>query len=404
MRRPAALLVTLAVLAGCTAGPAPSGPQKQTTNQAPLHGSPSASPAPSAGTSTATTAGAIPPAQRCAAKVVAAMTPAERAGQLVMVGVTDAGGYEVAVLRRHHIGSVIIMGQHGGGVRAARQLTSRLVWKGQHTPVLVAVDQEGGLVQRLTGPGFSDMPAAKVQAGWRASTLKSRAARWARQLASAGVHLTLAPVADVVPAHLARRNAPIGRLQRGYGSDPDVVADKVAAFVEGMESSGVATSAKHFPGIGRVLGNTDVSTRVTDSVTTAKDDYLEPFRAVVEAEGSSIMVSSAVYDRIDPHHQAVYSPKVLGLLRDTMGFGGVIVSDDLGSARSVSWLAARRRGVLFIQAGGDLAITVDPQLADEFVDGITAAAKRSTTVAGQVAAAATRVVALKVKLGLVPCR
>ncbi len=405
MRRLAALLVSVALLAGCTAGPAattPSGPAATTSAAAsPTPPSTVAAPAPA---SPGPTASKRPTAVECAAAVVQKMSPAERAGQLVMVGVTNASAAELAVLREQKIGSVIIMGQHPGGVSGAKKLTARLSLKGRRTPLLIAVDQEGGLVQRLTGPGLDRMPSARTQGTWSDATLKSRAARWGRQLAAGGVNWTLAPVADVVPKSMVNRNAPIGRLNRGFGSDPDEVADKVTAFVEGMQSAGVATSAKHFPGLGQVVGNTDFTTRVLDTETTADDQLLEPFRAAVEAGGDSIMVSTVFYTAIDPDHRAVYSPTVLGLLRDTLGFGGVIISDDLGSARSLSWLAPHRRGVRFIRAGGDLAITVDPWLADEFVAGISQAADDSAKVADQVRAAATRVVALKVKLGLVACR
>ena len=154
------------------------------------------------------------------------MTLRERAGQLVMVGVTTASAAEVKVLKDQKIGSVILMGQHTDGVAGVRKVVARLSWKGRSVPLLVAVDQEGGVVQRLRGKGFDTIPSARVQATWKDSTLQSSAGRWGRQLAAAGVTWTLAPVADVVPADMTSRNAPIGALRRGYGSKPAAVAAK----------------------------------------------------------------------------------------------------------------------------------------------------------------------------------
>ncbi len=401
--RLAAALTALALLGGCTVAPAPTPsvePVETTTvsTSAASTVSASASPTPSTSTETAS------PAGRCAAALVDDMTLRERAGQLVMVGVTTASAAEVKVLKDQKIGSVILMGQHTDGVAGVRKVVARLSWKGQSVPLLVAVDQEGGVVQRLRGKGFDTIPSARVQATWKDSTLQASAGRRGRQLAAAGVTWTLAPVADVVPADMTSRNAPIGALRRGYGSKPAAVAAKVTAFVRGMGDSGVATSAKHFPGIGRVVGNTDFTAGVVDRVTTADDPYLQPFRSAVEAGTASIMVSTVTYTRIDAKHPAVFSPAVIGLIRKQLGFDGVVISDDLGAAKSMAAVPSRRRAVDFVKAGGDVAITVAPGLAAAFVQGIVSAADDNTSVEAQVRRAAIRVVTMKVDQGLVPCR
>lgn len=339
----------------------------------------------------------------CAVRIVDSMTLAERIGQVVMVGVTTASASELAVLRRLRIGSVILMGNHAGGTAGVRRVTDRLDVAGLPAPLLISVDQEGGLVQRLKGSGFDTMPSAKVQSGWSDAMLTERAERWGRQLRSAGVHWTLAPVADTVPASMVQANAPIGKLNRGYGSDPDVVAAKVTAFVKGMAAAGVATSAKHFPGIGRVRGNTDFTEGVRDTQTRLDDPYLKPFRSAVAAGASSLMVSTVAYTRIDAEHPAVFSPAVIGMIRNDLGFDGVVISDDLGAARSMASVPAKQRGIGFLKAGGDIAMTVTPALADAFVSGIRGAAA-DAAVARRVRDSAVRVVALKLGLGLMPCR
>jgi len=332
------------------------------------------------------------------------MSPAERAGQVVMVGITRGSRAEMQVLKKHAIGTVILMGDHDSGVAGVKPITARLAWKGQPTPILVATDQEGGMVQRLKGAGFTSIPSARIQANWSNTELTAQARSWGNELKKAGVRWTLAPVADVVPAPMRARNAPIGALDRGYGAKPAVVAAKVKAFTDGMHAAGVATSVKHFPGIGQVQGNTDFSHGVKDRSTTADDAVLQAFEAGLQRPRSSVMMSTVTYTRIDPDNPAAFSAKVIALLHRQLGFDGVVISDDLGAAAAVASVPARQRGVRFIKAGGSLAMTVDASLADEFVEGLQAAQKNDRQLAAQVTRAATRVVALKVELGLVPCR
>ena len=140
----------------------------------------------------------------------------------------------------------------------------------------VAANQEGGLIQGLSGPGFDTIPSALDQGAMTPGALQRKAARWGRELVDAGVNLDLAPVADVVPPGTDAQNAPIGQLDRGYGHDPATVASHVTAFIAGMADAGVATSAKHYPGLGRVAGNTDFTGDVVDDMTTRHDPYLDP--------------------------------------------------------------------------------------------------------------------------------
>ncbi|MFT4218282.1 MAG: glycoside hydrolase family 3 N-terminal domain-containing protein [Micropruina sp.] len=390
MKRRTLLTGALAtLLGGCTAAATPTSSSPGTGTPRPTSDAPAA---------------AKPSPTECATRIVDTMTLAERIGQVVMVGVTSASASERAVLKKLHIGSVILMGTHTNGTKGVRKLTKKLAISGLPTPLLISADQEGGLVQRLKGPGFDSIPSAKTQSGWSDAKLTSQATRWGRQLAAAGVHWTLAPVTDTVPASVGRKNKPIGALNRGYGSDPDVVGRKVSAFIKGMDAAGIATSTKHFPGIGRVIGNTDFTAGVKDKTTRPDDPYLKPFAAAVKAGASSVMVSTVTYTKIDPDHVAAFSPTVIGLIRDQLGFDGVVISDDLGAARSMASVSAKKRGINFLKAGGDLAMTVSPSLADEFVAGISSAAKKDAKVARRVRESAIRVVRLKIALGLVPCR
>src|SRR6202007_3237379 len=122
---------------------------------------------------------------------------------------------------------------------------------------------------------------------------------------------------------------PVGALDRQFGSDPASNVAHGAAFISGMASASVATTPTPFPGLGRVAGNTDFTSGVVDSVTTADDPYLNSFRAAIAAHVPFVMIALATYTRIDPSELAAFSPTVMRLLRSGLGFGGVIISDDL---------------------------------------------------------------------------
>ncbi len=336
------------------------------------------------------------------------MSVAEQVGQLVMVGISSGGlGSTTArTLAETRAGSVILLGNSTAGAAATRRLVGDVrenTRKPEGVRTLLAVDQEGGLVQRLKGRGFDRIPAARDQAELSDAELTRRASRWGSQLRAAGISANLAPVADVVPTDLAQVNAPIGQLGRGYGPSPKVVAAKTAAFIEGMDRADVATAVKHFPGLGRVRGNTDFARRVTDQSTMRNDPALRGFRASVEAGVDMVMMSSAYYSKIDPERRAAFSPVIIDqLLRDDLGFDGVIISDDL-SAAAMSDLTPAERVTRFVRAGGDLAIVGDPAEASATTDALRRAAE-DEDFAERVRESATRVVAMKSARDLADCR
>ena len=143
-------------------------------------------------------------------------------------------------------------------------------------PLFIAADQEGGYVQVLQGPGFSRMPTALTQGSWADTTLTAYARTWGIQVMRSGVDVDLAPVMDTVAKSFASPNKPIGYYQREFGYTPTVVADKGTTFLKGMQASGLAMTAKHFPGLGRVTGNTDTTAGVTDTVTTRTSADIAP--------------------------------------------------------------------------------------------------------------------------------
>ena len=338
------------------------------------------------------------------------MSLSKQVGQLFVAGVssTSPTPEELGVIRHLHLGGVILTGHNDVGVPATRAVTRRL--QAQATAATtngvklwISADQEGGLVQSLKGPGFSTIPTALTQGSWARATLESRAERWGSQLNAAGVNLDLAPVADTVPQRLGTANAPIGYYDREYGHHPKVVARHVTAVIDGFRSAGVQETAKHFPGLGRVRRNTDTSAGVTDSTTTRHDPYLLPFERAVADHVPVVMVSLATYARIDPGHLAAFSPVVMDMLRDDLGFTGVVISDSM-TAVAVQSVPAGARAVRFLRAGGTVALSVDTDTTTSMAAAVLAHAKSSAHFRATVRSDALIVLKQKHRIGLLSCR
>jgi len=336
------------------------------------------------------------------------MPLADRAGQVLMVGVPASLPASAATLvRRNHVGGVFLRGRTAvsAGTLARRSAALQRVAVAVGGPRLhVAADQEGGLVQTLSGPGFARIPSAVEQGRWDGASLRRRTQSWAGALRAAGVTMNLAPVADTVSAADRTRNPPIGAVRRNYGETPAAVAADVAQVVGGFHDAGVVATLKHFPGLGRVRANTDVSTRAVDALTTPADPNLGPFRAGLGAGAEAVMISSARYPQLDADHVAAFSPAVVtGLLRERLGFGGLVVSDDLGSAVAVRVLSPGRRAVSFVAAGGDLVLTNRSTDAAPMRAALIAQAQRSAPFRHRLDDAVVHVLTTKQHHALLTC-
>ncbi len=381
--------------------PAPSGIVASSPGTAPS-ASPTSEPTP-----TATGSG---PFTACAASVLARLSEAQRIGQLFAVGLADNAfdGEAREAIETEHFGSWWFTKTTNLGAAAIRSVTDAIQGEMSEAATggvgfFVAANQEGGQIQALAGPGFETIPAALEQGTWSVATLRARATRWGRELLAAGVNLDFAPVADVVPSENAQTNAPIGALEREFGFEPDRVASHVAAFAGGMASAGVVTTVKHFPGLGRVAENTDFAAGVVDTVTTADDPYLAPFRRGVEAGVPAVMVSLATYEAIDPTAIAAFSPSIIGgLLRDDLGFEGLVLSDSL-SAEAVASIPPGTRAIRFLEAGGDVVVVRPVSVAVEMARAVAARAAELPSFRVQIDTAALRVLRAKVAVGLVAC-
>ncbi len=338
-----------------------------------------------------------------AQQVFDAMTDAERVGQLLMVGCpsTRISKSCPSTIRASHVGSVILDGNSTLSISQEKAITAALQHGAPaHTKLFISTDQEGGQVRRMRGPGFTDRHSALVQGSWSASALQHWATGWGHQLKAAGINVDLAPVLDTVAAG-NKHNPPIGDLDREYGHTPSVVSAHGLAVARGFAAAGVVATVKHFPGLGRVTGNTDTTAHVTDTLTTKTDPYLRPFAAAVRAKVPFVMMSTAVYTRIDPHNPAAFSSTIVtGLLRHTLRFSGVVISDDLGAAKQVSAYSVGGRAWRFVAAGGDIVLTVKASQAAVMTKAILTRMHTSAGFKKQVYAAVRRVLAAKQAHGL----
>lgn len=342
-----------------------------------------------------------------AVDIVARLDLEQRVGQMIAAGVPFGNvGTAQRLIQWYKVGTIFLSGRSHAGVGPVARDNAALqsaVTPGTTGGVLefVAVDQEGGYVQSLNGPGVSEIPTALAQGSQSAATIQYRSALWARQLRRAGITLDLAPVTDVVPYANRGSNAPIGRYQREFGFTGPAVAAAVGPWVRGSLSAGVQPTLKHFPGLGRVQGNTDTSARVVDTSTTRSAATLLPWRAGVAAGAGVIMVSSAIYALIDRSEPAFVSPTIIGgMIRHDMGFGGVVMTDDVGNAAAVQSIPVAERATRFVDAGGDLLLNLDPTQIAAMRGALYSRARRDRAFALRVQASATRVVALKMRTGL----
>ncbi|MFL4474267.1 glycoside hydrolase family 3 N-terminal domain-containing protein [Paeniglutamicibacter sp. MACA_103] len=402
------------VLAGCAPTPAPAptstpGTSTPGSTEASSGSAHTAAPSPSPSRSQATSPApssrpTSAPAQSAAEKTLASLSLEERIGQVLMVGVpaTGSSAADRSLIADRELGNFFLKGRSSAGNKATAAVVERVeatISKALSVDVdaFVATDQEGGAVQVLKGSGFSSLPAALTQGGWAAGTLRERAADWGKELAAAGVNVNLAPVADTVPsASFAPSNAPIGYWKREYGYDPRTVSAASRAFSAGMLEAGVDPVIKHFPGLGRVTKNTDTARNVTDTQTTRDDAYLKPFRDGIASGNDWVMVSNAYYTKIDAKNIAPFSSTIMrGMLREDLGFNGIIVSDDMCDAAQLGPWGLGTRAVRFFAAGGTMLLCVNAGNMPAIAGALHAKASKDPAFARIIDAAALRVLRVK---------
>jgi beta-N-acetylhexosaminidase len=311
----------------------------------------------------------------------------QQVGQLVVLSFrgTEAPAYVREALWERHAAGVILFGGNIVSPGQLRALTSTLRAAGGRP--LVGVDQEGGQIRRVPWVGPDGSESEQAAEG----TVRSDALGAARALRALGITVTLAPVADVPSV----RNSVMA--SRAFSSDPATVSEAVVAAIRGWRAGGVAPTVKHFPGLGGASRNTDsavVSIRRSRERLERVD--LAPFRAAIGAGVPIVMVGHASYPALDPSHIASQSrPIVQGLLRQQLGFRGVVITDGLEARASLSTGPITAVAERAIRAGADIVLLTDRRSYQPVYDHLLARAREDPAFRALVRAAAARVWHLK---------
>jgi beta-N-acetylhexosaminidase len=281
---------------------------------------------------------------------------ASQAGQLLMVGFTPQELGEVKSLATQgRLGGVILFQRNATSAKEAADITKSLLIPGKRRPsLIVAMDQEQGRVCRIR-EGMTLFPGPSQLGLLNRPATTRRVARWvALELALLGVHLNLAPVADL-PETVPWPPILEGRA---FGRDPVNAARHVAAWVRGSQRAGVASCVKHFPGHGSVPGDTHREIQEDHSeMEKILRRHLVPFGAAFKAGVACVMLSHVLYPALDPSAPASLSgPVVRGLLRVRMGFQGLVLTDDLDMGAVACRLSAPDAVLEAICAGADMAL------------------------------------------------
>ncbi|WP_408896604.1 glycoside hydrolase family 3 N-terminal domain-containing protein [Nocardioides sp. R1-1] len=297
---------------------------------------------------------------------------------------------EWAALLREGLAGICLFGSNlAGSLDDAAALVRAL--RHERPDVLVATDEEGGDVTRLHVREASPVLGAAVLGAVDDVTLTRRVgAAVGAELAAVGIDLALGPVADV---NSNPDNPVIGT--RSFGAEPALAARHVRAWVEGLQSAGVAACVKHFPGHGDTAQDSHLTVPVVEaSAAVLGARELVPFRAAVAAGAASVMTSHLLVPAVDPAAPATLSPRVLALLRDDLGYDGVVVSDALDMAGASHGRGVPEAAVLALAAGCDLlclGADKDASLVREVQAAIVAAVASGRLPAARLADAATRV-------------
>lgn len=326
----------------------------------------------------------------------------QKVGQVFMFGFQGQSAEDAAyAVRDLKAGGIIYFARNLSDVRTTSALSRSLQDMAAGScaaPLLIAADQEGGLVSRLTR-GLPGMPGPMALAATGDPGLAERVSRAiGTQLRAAGVNVDLAPVLDVNdnPA-----NPVIG--VRSFASDPSVVAEFGRAAVRGLLASGVGPVGKHFPG----HGNTAVDSHLDLPVLSQTMDRLDrvelaPFRAAISEGLPAIMTAHIVFRAIDPDNPATMSAPVLqGLLRHRMGFAGAIMTDCMEMQAVARGPGVAKASVRAFKAGADLVlISHTRELQVEAFNALLEAVRSGEVSEKRLNESVERVLSLKSRLGV----
>lgn len=340
---------------------------------------------------------------------------AEQAAQLLLLGFRGKTIAEaetiVEDIRERRIGGVIIFDRDValGTTRniespnQLRRLIANLQTIAGHR-LLVAIDQEGGSVNRIKPVyGFPATHSAQYFGDLdEPATTRAEADMVANLLADLGINVNFAPVVDL---NVNPDSPAIGKIGRSYSADPAKVVIHASQVIAAHKAAGVATALKHFPGHGSATDDSHAG--FTDVSHTWTSTELDPYHAIAGRNRVPMVMTAHIFNEtLDPEHPATLSRSVLtGLLREKIGFRGVIVSDDMQMGAITQFYGLEHAIELALNAGVDLLIfannlVYEPQIGKEALEIIVRLVEEGRVPTSRVRSAYQRVCALKHELGL----
>jgi len=301
----------------------------------------------------------------CDSQGFAQVSLREKIGQMLMVTITgdsvesSSPSIDTAKtdLAEGLIGGVILF-NWSGNLESPDQIAhfTRELQLRAHTPLLLAIDQEGGRVARLKASnGFDATPSAydmgtTVNQEWFTRLSASQMATW---FTATGLNMNLAPVVDV---NVNPLSPAIGALGRSFSADPDTVAAHAGWFIDEFRLSGVITTLKHFPGHGSAIGDSHLG--FTDVTATWSPMELEPYERLLSENAVDVIMTAHVYNaQLDSLHPATLSAATIGgLLRTQLGYNGVVVSDEMSMEAISQFYGIDQAAELAVNAGVDILL------------------------------------------------
>ncbi len=296
---------------------------------------------------------------------------------MIMVGVssTRVDASLAALIRDQHLGGVAFVGSGFTDPASVRDFTSQLqnlAVEANGTAMLITADEEGGCIRRLGG-SFSPLPSAKVLgATGNPDLVRQAVAAVGQEMDAVGVNQDLAPVLDLeVPG-----NPIIAAYERAFGPIPALVYEMGEAFIDGLHDQDVITTIKHFPGHGSTTQDSHlILPVVTKSAQELRAQDMAPFISAIQAGGvDSVMTANVLYTALDPGRPASLSASIVtGILRNELGFTGVVMTDDLTEKAITDTYTVPEAAELAVEAGADMVIVKDAYLAPAVLQQIVSA-------------------------------
>lgn len=346
------IVLAAILLAGCTPGvTAPSAPPTSVPTTPPT-----TEPTPATVPSEAATSPAPTEPPDPILEILSRMTLEEKVGQLFLARCPDTDA--IADIQRYHLGGYILFARDfEGETPDSLRKTLDSYQRASAIPMLIAVDEEGGTVNRVSKyPAFRDTPFLSSRELYRQGGLaliQSNEEEKCRLLRDLGINVNVAPVCDITTDPRAFM------YQRSLGESPEITGTFVQTVVNVMAENGIGGILKHFPGYGN---NTDTHTAIAVDarpLSQLESVDLVPFSAGIRQGCDAIMVSHVYIQALDPNIPATLSPAVHAYLRDNMGFNGVIVTDDLVMKAITEEYGVEESAVLAVLAGNDLLCASD---------------------------------------------